>query len=464
MRIRHTLISLALAAAAASTAHAADGDLASGWGLFGAGRNVVAFDAGPSQTDLGADAVAGPDGSFYLAATVTDADGKQRIGVSKLNPSGVLDLSFSGDGKNLSIKTDVVATGIALNITDNSILVSGYSTANSPDTDMVVCRFFLSNGANRNFPAPINDPCVTVEDFPGSQDYARDIVVQADGKFVVAGTMAPGATNARYAAFARFNADGSRDTNFGTLQGSNIALIRRENIFTNHDLRAVAIASNGKIVGVGSTTVVGSTDLSGLVVRLNTDGTQDALAPTQEYSFSIDGSANLDTVVRDVVLVDTNDAEDDAYVAGYVDVTVSRKGGALAKLVRGNVLTNDFGAANEGFVINSIANASLEFTKLMRRPGGEGFLTVGLRNDQDIGDFDVRSFSSDGRLSNAFGTAGVATVDFLLAGAIDIPVAIGFGGGGILLGGYSYVSGSNYDVVAAKLEWDRIFSDSFSAP
>lgn len=463
MRIRLTLISLALAAAA-SSALAADGDLAAGWGLFGSGRSVVAFDAGPSQTDQGADAVAGPDGSFYLAATVIDENGKQRIGVSKLTPSGVLDLSFSGDGKNLSLKTDVVATGIALNIADNSILVSGYSTANGADTDMVVCRFFLSNGSNRNFPAPVSDPCVTVDDFPGSQDYARDIVVQADGKFVVAGTMAPGAPTARYAAFARFNANGTPDTSFGTLQGSNITLIRRENTFTSHDIRAVAVASNGKIVGVGSTTVAGSTDVSALVVRLNADGTQDSLSPFQEYAFSTDGSPNLDTVLRDVVLVDTADAEDDAYVAGYVELSASRKGGVLARLLRGNTLNNDFGATDEGFVINSVANANLEFVKLMRRPGGGGFFTLGLRNDQDAGDFDVRAYSDDGRLSNAFATAGVKTVDFLLAGAIDLPVAIGFGGGGILLGGYSYISASNYDVVAAKLEWDRIFGDSFNAP
>ena len=463
MRIRQTLLFIALATAAMS-AQAADGDLATGWGLFGSGRSVIAFDAGPSQTDQGADSVAGPDGSLYLAAPVIDEDGKQRIGVSKLNPSGVLDLSFSTDGKNLSLKTDVVATGIALNIADNSILVSGYSTANGADTDMVVCRFFLSNGSNRNFPAPVSDPCVTVDDFPGSQDYARDIVVQPDGKFVVAGTMAPGAPTARYAAFARFNADGSRDTGFGTLQGSNVTQIRRENSFISHDIRAVAVASNGKIVGVGSTTVAGSSDLSALVVRLNTNGTQDSLSPFQEYAFSTDGSANLDTVLRDVVLVDTADAEDDAYVAGYVELSASRKGGVLAKLLRSNVLNNDFGAADQGYVTNSVANANLEFVKLMRRPGGGGFFTLGVRNDQDAGDFDVRCYSDDGRLSNAFGTAGVKTIDFLLPGAIDLPVAIGFGGGGILLGGYSYISATNYDVVAAKLEWDRIFGDGFIAP
>jgi uncharacterized delta-60 repeat protein len=459
MRLHHSLSAAcaAVLSLSAGTAFAADGDLFGGWGFLGTGRTIIQYDEGAAQTDIAADSVVAADGSLYTAATVTDAQGKQRIGISKLTPQGALDTTFSGDGKNLSIATDVVATAIALT-GDNSVLVAGYSTANGADTDMVVCRFFATNGTNRSFPAPINDPCVKVVSLPGTVDHARDLVVQPDGKFIVAGTI--GAANDRYAAFARFEANGQPDLGFGNLQGSNISLIRRTNIFTSHDLRAVALASNGKIVGAGSTTVVGSSDSSGLVIRLNTDGTQDALAPTQEYSFGIDGSANLDTVVRDLVTVDTADAEDDVYVAGYVDLTVSRKGGFVAKLVRGNSLTNDFGPGDEGYAIASIANANLEYVKLIRRQGG-GFFTLGLRNDEDLGDFDVRSLSTDGRASLSFGSNGYARVDFILPGAIDIPVAIGFGAGGVIVSGYSYISASNYDVVAAKLQYDRIFANDF---
>lgn len=459
MHIRHSFIALSLAsafAAAAPAAFAADGDLATGWGLFGSGRSIIQYDLGTAKSDIAADSVAGPDGSLYTAATVQDENGIQRIGVSKLNAAGVLDNTFSTDGRNLSLETNVVATGIALS-PDGSLLVSGYKTGNGTDNDMLVCRFFASNGSNRSFPAPINNPCVKVNSFPGSQDFARDIVVQPDGKFIVAGTIAPGAVNERYAAFARFEANGQPDLGFGNLQGSNISLIRRTNIFTSHDIRAVALASNGKIVGVGSTNVVGASDIDGLVIRLNTDGTQDPLSPNQEFAFSVESSSARDTTVRDVILVDTAEAEDDAYVVGVVDVDGGRRGGMLARLRRGNLLNNDFGINDEGFVINSLGNANLEFVKLMRRPGIDGFLVLGLRNDTDIGDFDVRAFSNDGRLSNSFGNGGVSTVDFGLPGAIDIPVAIGFGGGGILVSGYSYVSGSNYDVVAAKLESDRIF-------
>ena len=154
------------------------------------------------------------------------------------------------------------------------------------------------------------------------------------------------------------------------------------------------------------------------MVRLNADGTQDALAPSQEYSFSVDGSASLDTVVRDLVLVDTTDAEDDVYVAGYAELAANRKGGFIAKLVRGNVLNNDFGPTDDGYAIASAANANLEYVKLIRRQGG-GFFTLGLRNDEDAGDFEVRSLSGDGRASLTFGSNGYARVDFLLPGAID---------------------------------------------
>jgi uncharacterized delta-60 repeat protein len=462
MLTRRTAFATAVAALFSLASHAtfaADGDLYTGWGLLGSGRAIVQHDDGPSLTDTAADSVVGPDGSLYTAATVQDAQGKQRIGVSKLTPQGVLDTSFSSDGKNLSIETDVVATAIALT-SDNSVLIAGYKTGNGTDTDMIVCRFFASSGANRNFPAPINDPCVKLTSFPGTQDYARDILVQPDGKFVIAGTIAVNTTTDRYAAFARFQANGLPDTGFGTLQGSNIALIRNNSTFTTHDIRSVALASNGKIVGAGTTKLVNSPDTWGLLVRLNTNGTQDALAPTQEYTFSADGSDNFDTIVRDVVLVDTADAEDDAYVAGYIDVSGGRKAGLVAKLRGSSNLNNDFGPANEGYAVSSIANANLEYVKLMRRPG-DGFFVLGLRNDTDIGDFDVRSLSADGRASLSFGSNGFARVDFVLAGQIDIPVAIGFGAGGVIVSGYSYLSGTNYDVVAAKLQYDRIFASDF---
>lgn len=459
MSARRTAFATAVATVfslASHTTFAADGDLYSGWGFLGSGRTIVQHDDGPSLTDIAADSVVGPDGSLYTATTVQDAQGKQRIGISKLTPQGALDTSFSGDGKNLSIETDVVATAIALT-SDNSVLVAGYKTGNGTDTDMIVCRFFASNGTNRSFPAPIGDPCVKLASFPGTQDYARDIVVQPDGKFVIAGTIAVNTTADRYAAFARFQANGQPDTGFGTLQGSNIALIRNNTTFTTHDIRSIALASNGKIVGAGTTKIVNSPDTWGLIVRLNTDGTQDPLAPTQEYTFAADGSDNFDTILRDLVLVDTADAEDDAYVAGYIDVSGGRKAGIVAKLRRSNNLNNDFGPGDEGFAISSVANANIEYVKLMRRPG-EGFFVLGLRNDTDIGDFEVRSLSADGRASLSFGSGGFARVDFGLAGQIDIPVAIGFGAGGLLVSGYSYLSGTNYDVVAAKLQYDRIFA------
>lgn len=453
---------IALVAAGRAMAAPTDGGFQTGWGLFGSGKNVIAFDLGGAFTDLAADTVVGPDGSMYLVGTVTGADGKNHFGVTKLDPDGVLDAGFSGDGKAVSLEADVTATSVALTA-DGRLLVAGYKVVSGTDYDFIVCRFSASSGANLNFPAPTSTPCVSAVFLPGTQDIPRDIAIQPDGKFVLAGTTGINSPTDRYAAFARFEANGQPDSGFGNIQGSNISIIRNNNVYTSHDIRSVGIAGNGKIVAVGSTTVVGSTDIGALMVRLNADGTQSDIGPQKEYTFERDNSGSRDTLLRAMVLVDSpSSLEDDVVASGFVELTGGVTSGMIVKLKGNGTLDSAFGEST-GFTSVTPGAGDLDFTHIARQPDGT-FVVLGIRPASDALDFDVRRFTATGATDTSFGTNGDVTFDMGTVGQLDIAAGIAVQNGGIYIAGYSYISASNYDFVAAKLGYDHIFGDAFESP
>lgn len=437
-----------LGLAAAGSASAEPGDKYPAWGFFGGGQQFVPFDLGGNLDDFATDSVVGEDGSLYIAGTVRDAQGLRRIGIAKLDPDGVLDNTFSGDGKHTSFLTNVTATAIAL--TETKIYVAGFTTNNAPDFNMVVCRFLRSNGFNNNFPDNGNSNCVSPDSFDGTQDIARDIVVLPDGKFVIAGTMGINNAADRYAAFARFNSDGSRDTTFGTIPGSNLRLVRTNGVYVAHDINALARASNGKLIGVGSTTFVGDNGLSALVIRLNEDGTS-----ASEFAFARDGSATRDTVLRDVVAVDDPNNTDDALlVAGLVELTGGKNSGFIAKVAAGGGALETFGEDPGNITAITLAGATnLDFTDLAVEPDGS-IVTLGLRSPDGAGDdLLVRRFTANGGIDAIFGNNGNVIIDLGFAGEFHGPAAINALGDGLYISGWAARNAdtTNLDFIAAKL-------------
>ena len=420
-RWRKMAVALGLAMALPTLAQAADGGFYAGWGLLGSGKYIVPFDLGGGFTDAATDTVIGADGAMFIVGTVNGSDGKNHFGVVKLKANGIADNSFSGDGKAISIEADVTATSVALT-SDNRLLVAGYKLVGGTDYDFIVCRFSAITGAVVNFPAPTNSPCVRTVFLPGTQDIARDIAIQPDGKFVLAGTTGINSPNDRYAAFARFEANGQPDLGFGTILGSNVSIIRNNNNFSKHNIRAVGIASNGKIVAVGSTAVIGSNDLSALVIRLNADGTQNDISTTKEYAFERDNSNSRDTAIGAMVLVDSPDSlEDDIVASGYVELAFGVNSGMIVKIKEG-VLANTFGSSS-GFTSITAASGNLDFTHITRQPDGS-FVVLGVRPASDVLDLDVRRFTPGGLVDTRFGTNGNVTFDMGLSGQIDLAAGI----------------------------------------
>lgn len=451
---RH-LLPAALLALGSAGAYAAPGDLSDDWGFFNGGKQFVAFDLDAIATDNSSGSVVGPDGSLYLAGTVRDANGLQRIGVAKLDPDGQLDPSFSADGKNTSQQANLVGTAVALD--GDFLYVTGYSTAVPTDHDMVVCRFRADSGVNLNFPDNANSNCVKPQFLPGTRDMARDILVQPDGKFVIGGSIAVNDANDTYAAFARFHANGQPDTTFGTLQGSNVSLIRTNGVYARHSIQAITLTSTGGIAGAGSTVFVNDTDASALVVRLEADGTL-----ISEYSFARDGGANRDTALYDVVaLDDPNEENDYLFVAGAVEMTVNTSSGFLAKINSfSNVLVSSFGEGS-GFTTITPPDATLAFTDIAL-DGNRSIIAHGQRTSANGIDMVVRRFDMDGIRDDSFGNNGNAIIDFDTPSNTNVPSGLVVSGDDVYATGSILWTASNYDFAAAKLTLsDSIFGDGF---
>jgi len=181
------------------------------------------------------------------------------FGLARYNPDGSPDTSFDGDGLATTDfgTTHDSATAVALQ-SDGKIVVSG-----SAGGDFAVARY-NSNGSLDT--AGFGSGGKVTTDFSGGFDSATSIVIQPDGKIVVAGTAG------NDFALARYNSNGTLDTTgFGT--GGKVTT----DFFAAADSIAdLVIQPDGKFVAAGtaSNPNTGSNDFA--LARYDSNGGLDA--------------------------------------------------------------------------------------------------------------------------------------------------------------------------------------------
>ncbi len=157
---------------------------------------------------------------------------------------GELDMTFGDDGKLLTHFTrgEDFASSVVIQ-EDGKIVVAGRAGARGGSGG----RFGLA----RYNPDGSLDPTFggdgkVVTDFTPRDDFAQDVAIQADGKIVAAGfagTCCSGPGGAGSLGIARYNADGSPDTAFGG-DGSVMTNLTRGNDFA----AGLAIQADGRVV------------------------------------------------------------------------------------------------------------------------------------------------------------------------------------------------------------------------
>ena len=175
---------------------------------FGSGGKVTSTLGGPHES-VGTLGIQ-PDGKIVAGGSSDLGGGQYDFALVRYNPNGSLDATFNGTGKVTTPigSSDDHIRDIVLQA-DGKIVVAG-DTHNGSNYDFVIARY---NG-NGSLDTSFNTTGKVVTPIGGGDDAGISIAVQADGKFVVGGYSSNG-TNLDFA-LVRYNTNGSLDTSFGT--------------------------------------------------------------------------------------------------------------------------------------------------------------------------------------------------------------------------------------------------------
>jgi uncharacterized delta-60 repeat protein len=174
--------------------------------------------------------------------------------------AGDLDPTFDGDGRVTSDVTSADRIRAIVVQPDGRILIGGFFTT--------IGGGGLGSTSRRNIARL--DSFGNVDSFdPGTNNTVVALALQSDGKFVLVGSLTVGTFPASSTHFAlmRLKADGSTDTSFGT--GGTVTTA----FAVNAAAAGVALQRDGKIVAVGTTVLAVNPNF--VVARYNADGSID---------------------------------------------------------------------------------------------------------------------------------------------------------------------------------------------
>ena len=195
------------------------------------------------------------------------------IALARYNTDGSLDSTFGSGG---TIITDLGGGDLAHAVViqpDGKIVVAGKTTSNQTLSDFALVRYRSNGRLDPNFGAG----GVVRTDFSINHDYAFDLLLQ-EGNSIVATGHTDNSLRQEDFALARYNEDGSLDESFGS--GGKVTTDLFSNSFGPFGSRDAAFAaaaqSNGKIVVVGDSLRTQASERHFVVARYNKDGSLDS--------------------------------------------------------------------------------------------------------------------------------------------------------------------------------------------
>src|SRR5215469_132234 len=324
---------------------------------------------------------------------------------SSAQAPGTLDSTFGTGGR---VTTDFGGTGAAAHTlavqADGKILTAGVAVSNGV-TDFALARYNSNGVLDASFGT--GGIVTTAFDFPGNFDRVFTVIRQPDGKFVAVGSTVSNLF-ANFA-LARFNADGTLDTSFGT------GGIVTTGFGVSAEATSAVVQADGKIVAAGYANLDGGESFA--LARYNSNGTLDA-------SFGMGGRVTTD-------FAGPNDQAESVAVQPDGRIVVAGAAGrftnrgfdfALARYNTNGTLDTTFGAS--GKVTTDFAGADdvpSEPSAVALQSDGK-IIVVGQTLVGGVYDFALARFTGNGTLDTSFGASGKVTTDF--AGGNDLPFSI----------------------------------------
>lgn len=340
---------------------------------FGVGGKVV----------TGAALVTGSARSLAVQADgkIVVPDDGPKLEIRRYTADGALDPTFGAGGK-----ADAASGGAANAVAiegDGKILAAGTTDG----TTLAVARYNANGTPDRSF--GVNG--VASISFGGSSDSAQAITLEGNQIVVAGDTGGPSGT----AVVARFNADGSVDSTFGS--GGKVSL----NFGGLSAARAVGVTSDGHLVVAG--TLYGTTNVLDkfAVARLNADGSLDTtfngtgIAETSSSATSAEDAFSL-----------LLQGDGSFVVGGESESATSNASFAFAKFTAAGALDSSFGSG--GHVVTSIPGVAEAVTA-----GPNGTIEaagVGITAASPVTSMTILRLNADGSLDTGFGSNGFMSV------------------------------------------------------
>jgi uncharacterized delta-60 repeat protein len=374
---------------------------------------------------------------FAIAVTLIFLAGRELAFAA----AGDLDSTFGNGGK---VKTDIqrstdLANAVAVQ-SDGKLVVVGQTYQNNDFSteDFVVTRYNTNGTLDNTF----GSRGKVRTDFPGLAAVASAVVIQPDGKIVVAGGAFPLFTFAGNFELVRYNPNGSLDTTFGN------GGIVTTNFPQGSYAFALALQSDGKIIAAGTVFVnfnpgdQSNTDFA--LGRYNSDGTPD-------ITFGNGGQ----------VTTDFGGLEDDAFSVliqpdGKIVAVGSANNGATyynfaaARYLSNGTIDTTFGVSGKVQTDFGVAGFDRAYSAALQSDGRIVAAGFAISQNGGVQNFAVARYTSTGVLDTTFATGGKTQIDFgsCCQSAYQVLVQ---SDGKIVTVGYPNTESSDSDFLLARL-------------
>jgi uncharacterized delta-60 repeat protein len=299
----------------------------------------------------------------------------------------VLDNTFGTNG--LVVTTPQIGEAIALaRQADGKIVTAGRVIGNAT-YQFEIIRYNNNGSLDNGF--GINGIVITQVSFLST---ATAIAIQPDGKIVAAGTYHTGDfANIYHMVVARYNADGSIDSTFGTN-----GLAMPEPGFSE-EINDMVLQPDGKIIVAGAITDNMSTGAeSFMLARFNSNGSLDTGFGTSGVTTT---SVNISSEIVDIALLPNGKIIAAGRESLYDDPPVpDHTNFAIARYTTQGILDNTFGT--NGIVVTDVATGAPDILQSMIVQSDGKIVAAGSSGNNHC----LERYQNDGSLDNTFGTSG----------------------------------------------------------
>jgi uncharacterized delta-60 repeat protein len=403
------------------------------------------------------------DGQIILAGFTSDGT-HSNFAVARLNTDGSPDNSFNSNGKQVTdfgSSSDDYINAITIQ-SDGKLVATGY-TNDGVHTYLAASRYNANGTPDNSF----DGDGVAITDFGSTRDIARGLVVQGDGKILLAGSAGDSI------GIVRYNADGTLDNTFNgsgklitavgsvdsassialepdgkIVVGGNSLLRLNSNgtpdvtfngtgiVTPSFGFNALVIQNDGKIIIAGG-------GVSGIIARYNSDGSTD-------NAFGNDGNGIQSFYSPDPYFLYLKSikiqADGKIVAAGYQEYNY-RGIRASFLLVRLNADgTHDPAFGNNGEVLTSIGGTYLDYGSSLVITSDNKIIVAGSSYNGSSDNFTMVQYNIDGTVDSSFGQNGALITKPTSTAAANSSFAVSAG----------------YDAIAGMvLSEDRVYAAGY---